>query len=59
LPHTEALHTKIVWQTNRDFWTVYVPRTWNNTPLDGKLAWVVLITYTLCILTLIEMIALK
>ena len=48
-----------VWKMNRDFWTVYVPRAWEKTPLDGKLAWIMIITYTLCILTLIEMLAFR
>ena len=48
-----------IWETNRDFWKVFVPRAWEKTPLDGKLAWIVFITYTLCILTLIEILVLK
>ena len=48
-----------LWQMNRDFWIVYVPRAWERTPLDGKLAWIMIITYTLSVLTLIEMLAFK
>ena len=49
----------LLWRTNRDFWTNYVPRAWDKTPLDGKLAWVMIITYSLSVLTLIEMLVLK
>jgi hypothetical protein len=48
-----------LWHTNRRFWTELLPRAWNKTPLDGKLAWIMIVTYTLCVLTLIEMLALK
>ena len=48
-----------MWQMNRDFWIVYVPRAWERTPLDGKLAWIMIITYTLSVLTLIEMLAFR
>lgn len=50
---------KNLWKLNRDFWTVYVPRAWGKTPLDGKLAWIMIITYTLSVLTLIEMLAFR
>ncbi|MFZ2024781.1 MAG: hypothetical protein WAV51_00665 [Microgenomates group bacterium] len=48
-----------LWKTNRRFWTELLPHAWNKTPLDGKLAWIMIITYTLCVLTLIEMLVLK
>ena len=48
-----------LWHENRRFWTELLPRAWEKTPLDGKLAWIMIVTYTLCVLTLIEMLALK
>lgn len=48
-----------IWKANRDFWTKHVPQAWENTPLDGKLAWIMFITYTLCVLTLIEILVFK
>lgn len=48
-----------LWQINRDFWIRLVPQAWEQLPLDGKLAWIMIITYTICVLTLIEILLLK
>lgn len=50
---------KTIWKINRDLWTKMVPSAWNNLPLDEKLAWIMIATYTFCVLTLIEMLVLK
>jgi len=44
---------------NCDFWSKHVPSCWEKEPLDNKLAWIVFGTYTLALLTLIELLIFK
>ncbi len=56
----QAIRTlQLLWKANRHFWTVLLPQAWDKLPLDGKLAWVMLGTYTICLLTLLEILLLK
>ena len=48
-----------MWKKNVEFWTNLVPKAWDRLPLDGKLAWIMIITYTICFLTLMEVLLLK
>ena len=47
------------WKFQVLFWTKLLPGTWNKLSFDQKIAWIVFGSYTLTLLTLIEMFALK
>lgn len=44
---------------NQLIWTKYFDQAWEATPLHEKLTWILFIANTLCILTLIQFLALK
>ncbi|HLD25355.1 MAG TPA: hypothetical protein VJB96_05555 [Patescibacteria group bacterium] len=44
---------------NQLIWTKYFDRAWQRTPLDEKLMWMLFLTNTMAIITLIQIFAFK
>ena len=62
-------HTEILVPTGKSFvlrlrlnqliWTKYFDMAWEAAPLHEKLTWILFISNTLCVLTLIQILALR
>lgn len=63
LPYTITNGLATFWNTavtvNVRFWRETFGQAWNSLPLDQKLAWIILVSYTTAVITLLELLLLK
>lgn len=63
LPYAIMNGLAAFWDTavtvNVRFWRKTFSQEWNSLPLDQKLAWIILVSYTTAVITLLEFLLLK
>jgi len=50
---------KKLMKTNCEFWSIHVPKTWEQLPFDHKLSYLVFGVYTFSLVSIIELFIMK